>query len=275
MNQSRTMLRTFACLAAGALALAFAPTSCKTETAGEEITFTAALSGGTSSGQPVTEAFSTYSGWNVRLSRAVAAVGPLYFYGGEPQARWFDGLFGVRSAHACPTHAQYDKGPVLGEVVLQFGVDLLGSVVPTGTVPGLLGNCQSVELHLHPPGKIAAGSPASALSPLGGDTILLEGTASRESVERAFRARLTLPDEGLLRIVESIPANVPLRDAAEKPGFILVEALVDQWLATVDFGSLTQQDGDTWVLTEQTQAWTSLVRGIRSKQSYRVTWRSE
>lgn len=275
MKQTRRFFCVLTCLTAGSLAFGLGPVSCKSETAGEEISFSAAVSGGTSSGHAVTEVFTTYAGWTVKLSKAVVAIGPVYYYGGEPQARLWDGLFGIRSAHACPTHAQYDKGPVLGEIVQQYAVDLLGPAVMMGAVAGLEGDCRSVELHLHPPGKVAAGSPASSFSELAGDTLLLEGTASRETVERPFRVRLTLPDEGLMRIVESIAANVPLRDASEKPGHILIEALADQWLATVDFETLTQQDGETWLVTEETQAWTALVRGVRSKQSYRVTWRSE
>lgn len=262
-------------VAAGAAVLALSAGACSSETAGETISFSAGIAGATESGAAPGQEFVTYAGWRVQVSKALIAAGPIYYYAGQPQARWYEGLLGIRTAHACPTHAQYDKGTVLGEVVQQFAVDLTGAPLRMGTFDGVAGTCQSVELHLHPPGALGASSGGNSLAPLEGYTVILEGTASKDAVTRPFRAKLSLPDEGLMRIVEGIPASVPMQDVADKPGFVLVEVLVDQWLSTVDFETLTDKDGDTYLFTESTQAWTSLIRGIRAKQSYRVAWRSE
>ncbi len=271
---SRRGVLAIACVGIGTWALGGGPTSCKSQTAGEEISFDAAVGGGTESGKSGGEEFTTYAGWNVSLSKAIAAVGPVYYYAGEPQASLFDSLFGIRSAHACPTHAQYNKGAVLGEIVRQYAVDLLGAPTKMGTVPGLAGVCQTIELHLHPPGKLAAGTSATPFSDLQGNTIVLEGEATKLAKRIPFRAQFSLPEEGVMQIVESVSASVPLRDAAEQPGFIMTEVLLDQWLATVDFDTLTEREGEIYLFSESTQASTALLRGVRSRLSYRISWRS-
>jgi len=248
--------------------------SCRSETAGEEILFDVAVGGGLSTGGKASDKFTTYAGWSVQLSKAIVAVGPIYYYAGQPEASLLDSLFGIRSAYACPTHAQFNKGAVLGEVVQQYAVDLLGSTTKLGTVPGLAGLCQSLELHLHPVGKLSAGSSSTSLSELSGETILLEGEAAKDGKTIAFRARLSLPEEGIMQVVESIPASIPLYDSAEQSGYIMTEALLDQWLATVSFDTLTEREGEVYLFSESTQAWTSLLRGVRSRYSYRVSWRS-
>lgn len=271
---SRRVVLTLVCVGLSLGAIGVGPMSCKSETAGEEIFFEAAVGGGTSSGAQSSEKFTTYAGWSVHLTKAIIAIGPLYYYAGEPQAHLLDSLFGIRSAQACPTHAQFNKGAVLGEIVQQYAVDLLGAPTKMGTVPGLAGVCQSLELHLHPLGKLAPGSSATPFSALEGQTVLLEGEATKEAKTVAFRAHLSLPEEGIMQIVESIPASIPLHDSAEQPGYIMTEALVDKWLDTVQFDTLTERQGETFLFTESTQAWMSLLRGLRSRYSYRLSWRS-
>ncbi|MDI7269192.1 MAG: hypothetical protein QME96_14475, partial [Myxococcota bacterium] len=249
--------------------------SCQTATPGQEILFELGVEGSLSTGRPPSEAFETYAGWTVTLNRALAAVAPVYFYEGEAMASNWERVFGIPSAYACPTHAQHNYGAVLGEVLEQHGVDLLGETASLGEVLGYAGTCRSVELHLHPPGEVPIGSGADVITDLDGHTVLLEGTATREGRTVPFVARLTLPDEGLMRIVESISADVELRDAAERPGRVVVQVLLDQWLATVDFDSLVESEGGRFVFTDETQAWSALVRGIRWRDSYRVAWRSE
>jgi len=239
------------------------------ETAGQEISFATAIAGGVSQG--TVQEFTTYAGWKVKLEKALAAVGPLYFYEGEPQASWMQRLLGANLARACPTHAQYNKGTVLGEVLEQYVVDLLkGAPTSTGDVFGLAGTCRTVELHLHPPGEVSPGSPAGDFAALGGHTIYLAGSAEKGGTTIRFADGITIPDEGLLQIVESIAAEVKLESGAQ--GTLLLEALLDQWLASVDFSTLTAQGGDHR-FTAGTQAHSALLRGVRARGAYRAAWR--
>jgi hypothetical protein len=251
--------------------------SCGVETAGETIRFHTAVLGTTEQGQSPTR-FDSTKGWSVTLTSAHAVFGPVYFYGGAPMAqagpltRFFGGV-----AKACPTHAQYDYGAVLGEVLEQHVVDLLASEpTSTGEVQGEAGTCQSAELHLHPPGNqgLATGSTQVELDKLEGHTVVIEGTASKDSTTVPFRAALDIPDEGTMRIVQNIAGSVELDDVTQRPGSILVEILLDAWLDQVDFSSLTETDATgNYLFSEATQARAALLQAIRNRYSYRIEWR--
>jgi len=247
--------------------------SCTSSTAGKEIAFSAAIGGATTGNTAPRGAFTTYAGWSVTLSKALVAVGPLYVYEGAPQTRLLKDIFSIPTAEACPTHAQYSKGAVLGEVLQQYVVDLLGEPTDLGSVAGIAGTGRTLELHLHPPGEVAPGASAIDVRSLEGDTLRLEGVATKGDATVPFIVRLTLPDQGLMRIVESIGADVELSDASQRPGRLLIEPMLDGWFASVEFDSLTRQEGAVFVVSDDTQAWAALVRGVRSRQSYRVSWR--
>lgn len=261
-------------LAAGAaLVVAFA--ACTEETAGESIDFETGVIGANSAGGSVTS-FTNARGWNVELTTAKVALGPVYFYSAPAQATLFDRMLGIRVAHACPAHAQYDRGTVLGEVLQQYVVDLAsGQVVSTGVSAGEAGTCQMFEVHLHPPGELPPGSPSSEFDSLRGATAFIAGTASKDADVIAFEGGMTIPDEGTMRIVESIPASVPFADLADKSGRAVVEVYLDQWLANVDFSTLPENpDGGPRAFSEDSQAYTAWLTGIRSKFAYGLSWRN-
>lgn len=251
------------------------------ETAGEAISYRTGALGSTSTGEPVDE-FENARGWTVRLDEARLAIGPVYFYDAPPLAHlWLErGLqraLGVGTAQACPAHAQYDRGAVLGEVLAQYVVDLLGDeVTDTGDTAGVAGHMQMFELHFHPPGEITAGSPSDAFEALDEGTIRLSGVATRDDQEVPFVTSFTIPDEGTWRIVESIEADIQLQPDAVDSGRAVVLVYLDQWLYNVEFDSLTETDEDgSFEITEDTQAWTALLGAVRSRYSYGVEWREE
>jgi len=265
------MIRTGGALTA-ALAVVVAVGACTEETAGEAIEFETGVMGASSGGGSVTS-FTNARGWAVELSEAKVALGPVYLYSAAPLATWFDHLLGVRVAHACPAHAQYDRGTVLGEVLSQYVVDLTtGEVASTGLSAGEAGFCQMFEVHLHPPGDLPAGSPGPELDSLNGNTAWIAGTASKEGDVIEFAGGLTIPDEGTMRIVESIPASV---DIAEQSGRAVVQVFVDQWLANVDFSTLPEDpNGGPRAFDPDSQAYTAWMTGIRSRFSYGLSWRN-
>ncbi|MBN2524879.1 MAG: hypothetical protein JXR76_00710 [Deltaproteobacteria bacterium] len=255
--------------------------ACDAETAGETIRFRTAVMGATNVGQAPTS-FTTVKGWNVILSSADAVFGPIYFYGGEPMAkaapnpllRIFGGV-----AMACPTHAQYDYGAVLGEVLEQYVVNLLAAVpTSTGEVQGEAGTCHSAELHLHPPGdqQLPAGSAPAQFAKLGGHSIAISGTATKDGTTLPFRAALDIPDEGAMRIVQNIAANVTLDNSTVGSGRIVVQIFLDAWFGQVDFSTLTETDADgNYLFSEGTQAQTALLQAMRNRYSYQVIWRAQ
>lgn len=250
--------------------------SCEAETTGRSIQFSTATAGSVDSDGTVSD-FETARGWRVELTQALTLLGPIYFYGGEPMASRFI-LPSVGVAAACPTHAQYDYGAVLGEVLEQHVIDLLAEKpTSTGEIQGQAGTCRSVEVHLHPKGdqglKLGSGSDAELLED---SSIRLEGTAEKDGEEIPFRALVTIPDEGTARIIQNIAADEVLDDVAEKPGRLVIQVLLDIWFSEVDFSTLDETDEDgVFLFTEGTQARTALIQAVRNRYAYRVEWRKK
>ena len=121
-------------------------------------------------------------------------------------------------------------------------VDLTtGQVVSTGLSAGESGTCQMFELHLHPLGDVPAGSPSSEFDSLQGYTAFIAGTASKDADVIEFEGGMTIPDEGTMQIIESIPASVAIADVADQSGRAVVEVYLDQWLTNVDFSTLPEK----------------------------------
>ncbi len=248
-----------------AMVLVFGHFSCDAdndaETSGESIRFQTGVVG-----SPDAAAFTNDKGWAVELSKAEMVVGPIYFYSSTPLARLFKRLFSPRLAYACPAHAQYDKGTVLGEVLKQYVVDLLDDGVTfTGASDGQKGRCRMFELHIHPPGEIEAGSAEGEFERLSGFSIHVEGEAAKDDAIAPFEGYLTIPDEGTMRVVENIGADMELKDGSTA----VVRVLAEAWFANVDFDSLVEQNEQgRYEITENTQAYNAWLTGVRSRYSY-------
>lgn len=257
--------------------MALAIFGCTTETAGEALTFDTVAQGVTESG-PADQLFTNSKGWNITLDKAVLAIGPIYYYSSEAQASLFDRMFGINSAYACPAHAQYDKGTVLGEIRQQVVVDLLDEEpTATGVSEGEMGHCQMFELHFHPPGEIPSFSNDKEIDSLGGYSFAISGNAEKNGEEIAFAGHLTIPDEGTMRIVESIPADVVLDG---RSGLALVQIHIDQQLTNLDFSSIVDESGacledagdGVCQIGEDSQAYLAWLYGVRSRESYSLQW---
>ncbi len=250
---------------------------CGDETAGEALSFDTAAQGVTESGMP-NHTFTNSKGWQITLESAVLAVGPVYYYSSQAQASLFDRLFSIKSAYACPAHAQYDKGTVLGEIRQQVVIDLLAeSPTTTGISEGEKGHCQMFELHFHPPGEIPSASDGAAFEPLDGHSFAISGIAEKDDVEVAFSGYLTIPDEGTMRIVESIPADVVL-DGRE--GLAVTQIHIDRQLTNLDFASIIDESGvcledagdGICRIGEESQAYLAWQYGVSSRESYSLVW---
>ncbi len=276
MKNTQFIQKLLSVIVSATLFVAAAPlltTSCDATTAGESITFATGVQGATSKGS--ISSFTTSGGWTVQLTQAIVLMGPMYYYSGEAMTQnslWFH----TGIANACSTHSQFDYGTVLGEVFQQQAVNLLApTVTSTGMVAGEKGTCLSMELHYHPRGDqgLAVVDENALLNVLQNDSILLTGTASNADRAIPFSARVTIPDEGTMRIVQNIEGSVPLRDKSEKPGRLLTRVFLDAWLDGVDFSTLTEVESDgVYRFTNDTQAMTALVQAVRNRYSYDFIW---
>lgn len=250
------------------LAVSMISWGCGAQTAGTKMKYEAAFTGAVSSGTNVKE-FTNKRGWTIQLESAEFLVGPLYFYAGEPRASLLQSWFGIGSAAACTTHAQFDAGKILGEVQEQVVVNLLSSS-PTnlGTVAGVEGQMQSFELHLHPPGTLPSnGTPTSTL---GNSTVKMKGVAKKDGVSKTFVVDLVIPDTGTMRIVESIAADVALNSNSKGSGKLLLQVYMDKWFTNVDFSTLTKENKDGVLLLDDENI--ALLQGVRSRYSYNAKW---
>jgi hypothetical protein len=204
------------------------------------------------------------------------AVGPLYIYSAKPQASLLERVGLIGTAFACPAHAQMDRGLLIGEVLTQQAVDLRSNKpIPLGPAQGEAGEALSFEVHLHPAGAVPAGPGASAgLAALGGRTVLLEGTATRDGEAIPFKAHVDIPDTALWRIVTSIPTELPVDSAlTERGGRAGLRILVDRWFERVEFSELPVLADGSRQFEPGSAAFSALVMfGLRSREAYSMEW---
>lgn len=247
---------------------AMAAPSCVDETSGEEVTWALAVQGLTDQGE-ATSSFENARGWTVELEQANLLIGPLYFYSGAPRASLFDRLLGIQSAYACAAHAQFQSGETLGEVPMQFGVDLMaGETLLAEDLRGSAGRVQSFELHLQEPGATTPGNDRASQAPT--STLIFAGTASKDGQQVPFAGQLTLPEEGTIQAVDSIPANLELADGDT----LRVGVRLDRWFQDVDFSTLEQTDEQgQHLILPGTQAYGAMTFSVRSRKAFDATLR--
>ena len=251
--------------------------SCGADTAGTAIEWDMAAVSVIRPGAGDPSAFITSSGWSVELDRADVTFGPVYLHGGEARAdavpsllRWI----GPSKAYAHPADSTFDGGPPLGEVLDQNILDLLASQpMPLGRVHGLEGRAQTFEIQLQPPGYSTPGAASADMTIMNGHSFVFAGVARRGDVERPFFAAGHLGELDPERTISSIPTDVLLVDASERPGPLLLEVRLDDWFRLVDFSALSEQDEEgRFLLPPGTVEGESLRRGIRSRTAYELTW---
>ena len=237
------------------------------ETAGEKISFQTGLKGTFEEGTK--DGFTNSKDFEITIEKAFISLGPAYFYSKNP----------VSSIEKCPAHAQADKGTILGEIAKQYVVDLLSdSFTDTGTTDGETGTLRMSELHIHPPqdSQLETGSGDSEYDNLEGSSVYIEGTAEKDGDEYPFIVDMTIPDEGTMRIVESIEADpeIELNDTGDYR--IVLSVLIDKWFINVDFSTLENESDGVFKFSENedSQAYTAFLSALRSHYSYTVT-RSE
>ncbi len=245
------------------------------QTAGEAIVYEASAGAALASQPGATDVrrFTTAAGYAIELTEARVLIGPAYFYGGGQRASLFDLRPSVAFAH--PSDDTFDRGPVLGDVLDQYVVDLLAGPTELGIVPGIKGTIQTLELELQPPGYTALASTATELETMNGHTFVLEGVAEKDGVQYPFRAEGDLVGEAAQRVVDSIESSVDVADREDRSGFMHVDVYLDEWLRFVEFAEVEEEDDQGRKrFSEESNAGVALRRGIRSRFAFGARWRT-
>lgn len=210
--------------------------------------------------------------WSITLDSALLAIGPIYFFDGEPLLtrrraparfrladllRW---LSPVGTAHAHPGH--YVAGQALGQLLEQRVVDLLAATPTTlGTVEGVTGAYNSARIDLHP-------AAADNGEGLGAHTLLVSGQATRPGDEPvAFT--------GLLDSEQQIVGTPCLVDIDGGAGRMTLAVDFRIWFKRVQFETLAEpRDDGRYHFTDATdsQAYNALVRGVESTGAFSFGW---
>lgn len=207
--------------------------------------------------------FTTTTGWEVTLREAFVAVGPLYAFAPDDAVARARALL-LPVAHAHGGEGLFGMRPVRGELTEQVLVDALAERSVLGTAHGSAGPTLDLTLLLDAP----HGELASATSPLRGHHLWVAGSATQGSTEVSFEGGLDIPDEGMVRLVESIPLEGEADEGAE----LVVSMHVSAWLDDAHFDRLPEASEGPRVIAAGAQPHTALYLGARSARAWSARW---
>jgi hypothetical protein len=243
-------------------------------TGGRSVTFEMGLRTARAPGEAEVGHFTTDTGWRVELRVARMLLGPIYLFenpsplAGTTARRVWRGLgeLLLPTAHAHDTF--FSGGRVLGEWDREVVFDLLaggGQAQVLGRAPGIAGVARSFSLLLQP---ASAGVGAEAAL-LGGHSVVLEGTASREGQVVVFRAGLDFPPPVELQRVEFVPTEVELEDE----GRFVVELQLHAWFSGAHFDRLGAPAGDgPAAVAPESQVYRALFINVRRHTAFTAAW---
>jgi len=235
-------------------------------TGGREVPFRMAAQGDASA----TAHFVTSAGWDVTLTEARIAVGPLYLFENPPPAafrvkRWWEHgtelFISTAWAHAGDQH--FSGGTVMGEYLEQVSLDLLTpAATELGRFTGTAGTARSFSVWLDPPRSAIA-------DVMHGHHAWVVGVATRGAERVEFEGGLDIPAEGTLRRVEGVATDVPI----DTDGLFSLRVAPAQWFADADFSTLTEAaTNGRKVITETSQVRLAWFLGARGSRAFSGTW---
>jgi hypothetical protein len=233
------------------------------------LTSTSFAACGTTSGRAITmnlfaegdgDTFTTTTGWTVDLTDAHVAMGPVYVL--APVTTVLRELV-MPVAFAHGGHDDFSGRSVRAEWLEQLAVDLLATErTSLGTADGSAGPAGSVIVDLEPP-------TGSNVTPVHGHHAWIAGTATRGEEVIAFEGGLDIPDEGLSRRVEGIPASGDF----DTDGELTITVHVSSWLDAMHFDRLPEPaSGETRVIASGVQPYTAWYIGARSSSAFSTTY---
>jgi hypothetical protein len=270
----RTTRRAFSQLLGASLLGSLAGWRCGLSgTGGRSVTFQMGLRTARAPGETEPGRFTTDMGWRVELTEARMLLGPIYLFENPSPlagttARLWRGLgeLLLPTAHAHETF--FSGGRVLGEWDREVVFDLLaegGATHVLGRSPGIAGVARSFSLLLQP-ASAAVGVEAASL---GGRSVVLAGTASRDGQALAFRVGLDFPPPVEMQRVEFVPIEAELDDE----GVFIVELRPHAWFSGARFERLdVPGPGGPVVIPPESQVHRALFVNVRRHSAFTATW---
>jgi hypothetical protein len=259
------LVRTFVAVFAFASTslLAGAPAGCGSDgegTTGRRVALTLRATGSAGARAP----FTTAAGWNVSLSKALIATGEMTFWDGATifsyaRPRGVSLVGGVAFAH--PGH--YVAGQAKGDVRVSSSLDLRAGEVVLGAGAGVSGIVRSATF--------AFGSPAVGpfAGELGANVVVLEGTATKGTESRSFRAEVTAAEVRDAKGLPQVEGCAFAETDVASDGVVTVTVKVEPWLDQVDFTEVAPSaDGKPVVVAAGTVARNAVLRGIKAGTPY-------
>lgn len=249
------------------VALALAPALACDPAAGREATVSMRLAAARRDGGPPTQ-FTTSSGWDVTLSEARVALGPVYLYENAPadalnEPWWRIDRFLVPSARAHAGDQQFFGGAVLAEYVAQVAFDALSTTpLDLGTTTATVARARSCSLRLDPPN-------AANLDALHGHHLWARGQATKDGATIEFEGGLDLAETGTQRRVDGLAIEADLDDG----GAFTLTVHPEAWFDQADFSTLAApQEGTTREITSASQVRGAWFIGARGYRAYSGEW---
>ena len=264
MNTMKTLLRFVTSAALASAVLVAGPIACSDEgsgTTGRRIALDVTIAA-----SPESRQFTNAKGWTISHTKAAVTTGAFYFYDGEPRCagaapRRSAGF--VRSAFAHPGH--YVAGNARGEMLAPSSADLLAGAM-LGSGDGVTGMVRSATFAFSSP---ATGPMAAEL---GGNVIVLEGSATRDAETRVFRAEIAADEmkdsKGNLAIEGCPFATTDMQG----DGTVTITVDLPMWLQQVDLADVSASTDDKPVLLGAGVARNQLVRSAKGGLSYRFAF---
>ncbi len=277
-----------------ALALAFAPAGCASDTGETRFSFDARAGGiERPAHDPGSLTFTNERGWTITLTKATVTFGPVYLNVAPPLRD--DGLSRVLDFFVKPAWADgsdhLGAGRVVGEVLGQVTFDALSSELVDFPVTGSLAQerIRTAEVWFYPKPGVAAettkiGTPAldvAGSATKGQDTVRFRGALV---LDDAWLPEATAGSRGTLSITEIRKVRgIPAAFYPTEGGRLEVRFDVEEPFRGADFSNLennpTDDDGTKVLVQSKSgnvttdQVMTNLYQGLRSaKGTYSVHW---
>ena len=217
-------------------------------------------------------AFANAQGWSIKVDKLLVSTGALYYFEGAtifsqndvPSNRTYDLLnrfIGIRTAYAHPGH--YVPGNARGQLLNGLTVDLHAGPVLLAVGEGVTGIVRSATFSFGvPPEGELAGLMESHVA-------IIEGTATRESDVRVFRAEITASDmlnANKMAAIEGCPF-VPTN--MDGDGAVTLTIELPLWFDQVEFDAVPASvDGRPVLVPDSSIAHNQLVRGMKAGDGY-------
>ncbi|WP_394848655.1 hypothetical protein LZC95_14500 [Pendulispora brunnea] len=221
---------------------------------------------------PATQAFANSQGWSISLRKVALSVGSLYYFDGAtifsyaaPKRKTpldrIEEFLGIGIAYAHPGH--YIPGNAKGQMLNPSSVDLVGGAVSLPVGDGVSGIVRSATFAYNAP---PTGPQASAL---GSHVVVLEGTATKGSDARIFRAEIDEADVVNTKNAAAIEGCPFTETDMEGDGVVTVTIKLPLWFDQVEFDSIpASADGNPVLMPAEAIGRKELVRGMKAGDGY-------